>query len=215
MKKTIHIIAAIAVFINLSAFTPQINNAAWSLLIPGTGLHKSGNSIAGFSFNAVEAAAIITTAVSYYTYSNYAQNALNFASLNLGKDISLYPDDMLGKLEYYDSSDEYNALLSSKARDIYPDDPAAQAEYIEKNWVPDSLSWEWDKTDTKEEFYVLRKNSRTYRQLFTVAGSAIIINHVLSAVISYIDTDSRFKNKIETAGFVYDKGFNLSMKVRF
>ncbi len=215
MKKAIYIIAAITVFINLSAFTPQVDNAAWSLLVPGTGLHRSGNSIAGFSFNAIEAAAVITTAVSYFTHSNYAQNALNFASLNLGKDVSMYPDDLLGTLEYYDSSDDYNALLSSKARDIYPDDPAAQTEYIENNWVPDSLSWEWDDTETKEEFYLLRKNSRTYRQLFTVAGSAIIINHVLSAVISYIDTDSRLKNNIETAGFVYDKGFNLSLKVRF
>lgn len=214
MRKILYTVIIIFLFVNSYALTEPINNAGWSLLFPGTGLHRSGNSIAGYVFNGIEAGAVITTAVSYITSVNYSNNALSYASLSLNRDASLYSDDMLSKIEFYDSSDEYNDLLPSKARDIYPDDPALQEQYIVNHWIPDSLSWEWQDTEDKEEFYEMRKNSRTYRQVFTVAGSAIIINHVLSAIITYIDTDNRLKN-VETAGFVYENGFNLSMRYRF
>ncbi len=212
MKKIIITLMIVTISIyTFAAVNEPLQNAGFSLLFPGTGLHNTGNSKGGYIFNTVEIAGIIVSGFMYFSSDYYKNNALDFGSIAFSKDISNYNEKILMKMELYENSDYYNSLLSSKARDIYPNDTEKQEEYISTNTIPDSLSWEWNSDDI-ESFYFMRKQSRVLKQYFIYSISAITINHLTSAIFTFFNVNKKMQESIPDVSGFYD-GTNFVLKV--
>ncbi len=214
MKKyfiILFVLINVSVFANNSTIYKQ---SLKSLILPAYG-EKDYNKTAFYSFLGTEIFISANTIFDYYSKEKYFNDAIDYASLNINKNVSLFPDRLLLKMEYYVSSDEYNAILPLKARDLYPDDIEKQKEYIEENTVPDSLSWDWGSEETMEEYYDMKKNSRMYEQIFLISASALVINHLSSFIFTYFDVKSKINIDIIPQGYIINNNYNIKLTFNF
>ncbi|MFO8062195.1 MAG: hypothetical protein R6U31_04650 [bacterium] len=215
MKRIIMIISIIAfTAVSSESFNP-VKESAISLALPGMGLQRTGNRAGSMAFAASEGVFLISSAVTFITYNQYENNSLDFASLSLGCNISQYPGELLSRIEYYRSSAEYNTSLYSKARDLYPDSPDKQEEYVSEYTVPDSLSWEWDSAETMEHFYDMRNSYRLFRQLFYYSLTGIAVNHITSAVFTFLNVNSKIRDNINTSLMLAPDNLVFNIDMRF
>lgn len=215
MKKIVIIISMIAFIVLYSENFNPVKESAISLAIPGMGLQRTGNTAASKMFAVSEGIFLISSAVTFITYNQYENNSLDFASLNLGRNIAQYPGELISRIEYYESSGQYNASLYSKARDLYPDSPDKQEEYVSEYTVPDSLSWEWDNTESMEYFYNMRNSYRLFRQLFYYSLTGIAVNHITSAVFTFLNVNSKIRDNVNTSLLIAPDNFIFNIDMRF
>ncbi len=217
MRRYIILIIVILMAFNLFGNTSySLKNAGLSLLLPGTGLHSTGNTKAGFVFNGIEMAAVLSSGMFYFSSINTDNNAIDFASVTLNEPVHTFPEHILSKMEIYYSSDYYNSLLPSKARDLYPDDVDKQNEYINANTIADSLAWTWQYQDDIDDYYTMRKLSRAYYQYFIYAASSVVLNHLVSGIFTFFDVEKRFNVELDNAvGYSDGKRFIFNIGLRF
>lgn len=213
MKRIMASIISVIMFIPFFAVNSQsLTNAGLSLLFPGTGLHSTGNSRAGYIFNSIEAVTAISTGVFYFSSVKTGSDALNYASSTLNMPLDDYDLPTLQKMELYISSDYYNSLLPAKARDLFPDDAAKQEQYIADNSIPDSMSWEWQDYEYMNSYYTMKKQSRLLKQYFIYAATSIALNHIVSGIFTFFDIENRLNVKLENA-VGYMDGSNAVMRI--
>ncbi|MEJ5306956.1 MAG: hypothetical protein WHT27_01485 [candidate division WOR-3 bacterium] len=188
-------------------------DAGKSLVIPGYGLWGIEKKINSIPFIASEV--ILLPFFSYLTINSKQtnENALNFASYTLSRNISNYPENLLTKMEFYTSYKEYNTKIITKARTLYPDDYEKQLDYINKNIVPDSLGWEFVSDSARLFYSNLRKSSRELKQLSYYTVIAISLNHIISGIYTYFVSNEKRKVNVESE--VDFNGFKFNIGVKF
>jgi len=194
--------------------SPVAGATGKSLLLPGWGLYGMNEENGAKAFFSSEALLISATASLFVNSENNRVNALNKASYSLSKDVSSYPENVLLKMESYLSSDDYNASLPSKAREAYPDDPEKQLEYITSKSIPDSLSWSFKSEDDMRSYSFVRAEYRRLREFAAYSVTALALNHLVSAAVTYFRADDYFK-KIEFIGGFGLKSAGFTIGVRF
>ena len=215
MKNTI-LIFILMIFTNVWALNiPQeVVQSGVSLVIPGLGLIKVQEENTSRIFAGAEIV-IAATSISLFLKSEYEENnSIDFASYSLNKDISYYPEEVLLKMESYMSSDEYNASLPVKARQLYPNNVESQISYIESNLIPDSLSWDYSSEVIKNQYSSMRASSRRFREYMFYSFSALAVNHVSSAIFTYFKASEFFKPVKFNGGFgmnsfIFSSGVNF------
>lgn len=187
-------------------------DAGKSLIIPGSGLWSIDKKVNSIPFILSEV--ILLPFFSYLTIDANKTNedALNFASYILSKNISNYPENLLTKMEFYTSYRDYNTKIISKARTLYPDDYEKQLDYINKNIVPDSLGWEFFSDSARLFYSDLRKNSRELKQLSYYTIVAISLNHIISGVYTYFVSKENRKVDFESEVEIDRIKFNIGVK---
>lgn len=214
MKKTLFLIFIIVLFILTSASAKPFMPALKSAAIPGWGLIASGEK-AGYAFTAADGALLVLTASFYAVSEYYKNNSADYASVYFNRDISHLSGDLLSKMEMYVSSDRYNSLLPLRARDIYPDNPDLQNDYIDSHLIPDSLAWDWKDESALDKYYRMRSQSRVYNMYFGYAAAGVVLNHVISAVSTYIISDRKINGAVEIKGTSEGAGLGIGIGVRF
>jgi hypothetical protein len=192
----------------------EIKQTSKSLLLPGWGLVRVQETAPAKIFAGSEIL-LISATLSFYLKSEYElNNSIDYGSYTLTKDISEYPSDILLKMESYNSSDEYNASLYTKARQVYPNNIKKQIEYVESRTIPDSLSWNFKETEDRYNYSSMRANSRRFREFMLYSISGIAINHISSAVFTYFKSSEFFKPVEFNGGFGINS-FRISVGVKF
>lgn len=203
MKKTFLFIIIFPFLLFSEVSKDVIFDTGKSLLLPGYGFFGLDKKVNSIPFILSE-----TILLPFFTYLTFDANrkgddALNFASYILSKNVSEYPENLLTKMEFYTSYRDYNIKVISKARSLYPDDYEKQLDYINKNIVPDSLGWEFSSDSARVYYSDLRKSSRELKQFSYYTLIAISINHIVSGIYTYfvskeirnIDFDTQLDSK--------------------
>ncbi|MEO0281756.1 MAG: hypothetical protein ABIN05_05350 [candidate division WOR-3 bacterium] len=184
-----------------------------SLIVPGYGLWSIDKKINSVPFIASEV--ILLPLFSYLAINSKQTNedALNFASYVLSKNVSNYPENLLTKMEFYTSYKEYNTKIITKARTLYPDDYDKQLDYINKNIVPDSLGWEFFSDSARLFYSDLRRGSRELKQLSYYTAMVISLNHIISGIYTYFVSSE--KRKVNFESKVDFNGLKFTIGVKF
>lgn len=215
MKRFILILSIFPIFIAGFEIPKTFVYTGMSAVFPGWGLINAGQCKTGAVFISSEAV-LLGTAFSFYSISNrQEENADDYGSYILSKNISSYSDFVKLKMESYISSDEYNLGLISKARNIYPDDIGKQDDYIENNSIPDSLSWDWKDESFMDKFYSYRTDAKKYNELFSYSATAIIINHVASSIFTFLKTKELLKTEMKVEGYYFPGNYMIDIGVKF
>ncbi len=145
--------------------------ALYSLLIPGAGEWYAGN----FSTGKYLLGSEITLWMSLYGFYSYGawlkNDAQSFAEVNAGIDWTGKDDKFFVNVGNFNSRSEYNEK-KMRDRDI-------GALYTES-----SYDWHWESDDLRREFRDLRVRSDRMLNAIKFAGTAIVANHIISAIIA-------------------------------
>ncbi len=211
MKK-IFFILILPFFLFSSVQRDVIFDTGKSLILPGYGLWGIDKKVNSIPFIVSE-----TILLPFFTYLTYDANrtgedALNFASYILSKNISNYPEKILTKMEFYTSYKDYNIKVISKARSIYPTDYEKQLDYINENIVPDSLGWEFFSDSARLYYSDLRKSSRELKQFSYYTLIAISVNHIVSGIYTYFVSKEKRNIDFDTRIYFNEIKFNIGVK---
>jgi len=186
--------------------------AARSLLLPGLGQRKMGNTNRSRIFFALEGAAWIGMGA-FLWQSIARKNAYeDYATAFAGVDGTGYSDDYYETIGNFFSNDGpggYNEYIMREARDLYyPDQEAIQA-YYEDNIITGDDGWRWETEDAYERYNDLRKGSnaaerRMVYTLFYMLGLRVI--SAVDAVRSALgDGESPGQDKGQASGVRLDR----------
>lgn len=143
----------------------------YSLLIPGAGEWYAGN----FSTGKYLLGSEITLWLSLYGFYSYGawlkNDAQTFAGVYAGVDWSSKDDKFFVNVGNFNSRSEYNEK-KMRDRDI-------GALYTEP-----SYNWKWESDGLRREFRDLRVRSDQMFNAIKFVGTAIVANHIISAIIA-------------------------------
>jgi len=145
--------------------------ALYSLIIPGTGEWYAGNFSTGKYFLGTEVTLWLSL-YGFYSYGNWLKNdAKSFGSVYAGIEWSGKDDKYFVNVGNFNSRSEYNEK-KMRDRDI-------GALYTES-----SYDWQWESDELRREYRDLRVRSDQMFNAIKFVGTAIVANHIISAIIA-------------------------------
>ncbi|MCF7792624.1 MAG: hypothetical protein K9N09_00875 [Candidatus Cloacimonetes bacterium] len=209
MKKLIIIFLLMILAINIFCEVKPRSKALKSALIPGWG-ELSMKKSSGYFFMGTE---LILWAATFYfdneiDLKEKASKNYAYKYAHINTDIELTEDYLYDVKKYMSSGYEaggYNAKIVEQAMAMFPDDPAAQTAYIDENTYSDEYYWNWDDTERKHDYAILRKRMTQYDGYIKGITGGIIANHLFSAINSLM-----IANKINNVelSMDFDEQFN-------
>lgn len=190
MKRMIILILLLTMTISIFAEIKPRSKAFQSMLIPGGGELSMGKS-SGYFFLGTE---IMLWAATFYfdneiDLKNKASKNYAYKYAHISSEIELNEDylyDIKKYMSYGYEAGGFNAKIVEQAIAMFPDDPAAQTAYIDENVYSDEYYWNWDDSDRKHDYVIMRKRMTQYEGYIKGISGGIIANHLFSAINSLI-----------------------------
>lgn len=214
MKKRFLIIFILLPLFVFSEFNRDIiKDTGKSFILPGYGLWELDRKFNSLPYIVFET--LLVPAFVYLSHSSVktGEDALNFVSYSISKNVSNYNEKLLTKMEFYNSHKDYNTKIISQARSYYPNDYEKQMEYINENIVPDSLGWEFTSDSIRMIYSDMRKSSREFKQFSYYTLALLTINHIASSLNTFFVSKDIRNIHLKTEGWL-DR-INLKIGVNF
>ena len=94
-------------------------------------------------------------------------------------------DEYYNIIQKYNSSEDYNDEIIRDARNyylIYDYNKPAYDEYVATHLIPADLAFCWESNQDRENFKEIRKRKQNNVIYDNLAVSAIVVNHIVSAI---------------------------------
>jgi hypothetical protein len=194
----------------------------YSLLLPGLGDYKLGNTGRATAFFAAEGLIWISFAVFEVQGRQREEEYEELAVLFAGVTRTGHSDEFYARLREYDNSDAYEADVKFDGRielsgdGLYPDRINAEAldRYFAENRVEDFEPWQWSSHDRLLQYSEVRSSSKTSYRRADYMLAAAAANRVVSAIVAY--ASARSLQKTQDVGYRLDftpaaQGVDLSV----
>lgn len=160
---------------------PNLRKSALSLLLPGLGQMRLGETSRGMAFLTAEAGFWAGFAVFRTQGSLRKDSYIEMAGLFAGVlSASGRSDEYYRRISNWSSSDAYNQVIRREARVLHGDDLEAREAYYEVNRVAPDAEWRWESDAARQRYRDKRRDSAAaYRNSRNMLGLALA-NRVVS-----------------------------------
>ena len=181
-----------------------LQEALFSLVLPGSGQMRMGSHGKAYVFIAAEA----ISWMSFLGFNFYGHSIENDARIygyaRAGADFHRSDAAYWSAVELNLSREAYLEELRRIARSIYPDDPEAQQAYVQDNAV--ECEWRWTSQSEWYRFQDLRKSARVIFSRADLLLGVVALNHLISAVDAFLTARGFKEGPLE--GVSLDVHFN-------
>lgn len=158
----------------------------YSLLVPGLGDYKLGNTGRAVVFFGVEAAIWVSYAVFEVQGQNREDEYQDLAVQFAGVTSTGHSDDYYATIRDYDNSDEYEAVVKEDGRYFEGLGTNQELEqYFIDNRMSDYEPWRWASLDARLQYSETRSSSKTSYRRADYMFAAAAANRLVSAVFAY------------------------------
>ncbi|HCK11025.1 hypothetical protein MK139_06140 [bacterium] len=175
MKRSVLILLALCVFwtpLRIQAETKNPKAAAFlSLLVPGLGEIYAGGPKSGRFFLFTEASLWAGLALFEHLETTRRENFKAYASAHAGLNTTGKSDTFLEEVTVYES------IYSRNAHKLFTS--GENASLVEE--TPHNI-WEWDSSDSRSQFRVLRRKANSARQKGLLFVGGLLFNRFASAI---------------------------------